>query len=402
MPGQSQFGDKTGRMLHNSCRGIDPRPLETDPVRKSVAADVNWGMRFSQDDQVFDFIPKLAHEVATRLDRARAKGRTVTLRVKKSTYGPNEPTKFLGCGPCENFSRSETLHQGATADPDVIAALAARLYRQLQKEKGLPPELVRGMGLQVTRLEVEGRAAGQQQEGGGAGVKAITSWLRTGGGGPRQGLSDGEDEGEEEDDEEGQRQQGGSSEQQGRKREHVPTAATGGGGGRASSASLSSSSSRSDGQGRAKASSSVQPAASSSPLQPPPVSLSQLDPDWLEALSALPPDARQEALQQALLLPPDEEGSRDAPMPPPSAPPPQDVQHRKGKQRMPSQQQQQGGGGGSGLKPHHSRQRQMRLEDHIRLKSFESRQAGFSPEGLRVRRQAATGTSGVMRPGLHC
>lgn len=182
------FGQATGQKLYNACRGIDDRPLEVEPVRKSVAADVNWGMRFSQDEQIFDFLPKLAHEVASRLDKARAKGRSVTLRVKKSTYGANEPPKFLGCGPCENFSRSETLSR-PTASAETIALVANRLYRQLQKEKDLPPDWVRGMGIQITKLEIEGVEGGRPP--------SIKAWLNR----PQPHQGD-EEEGEKDQDEE--------------------------------------------------------------------------------------------------------------------------------------------------------------------------------------------------------
>lgn len=38
---KQQLGEKTGEMLYNYARGIDPRELETETIRKSVSAEVN-------------------------------------------------------------------------------------------------------------------------------------------------------------------------------------------------------------------------------------------------------------------------------------------------------------------------------------------------------------------------
>ena len=43
-----EFGQKTGEMLHNFCRGKDERPLKIERERKSVSAEINYAMRFEQ------------------------------------------------------------------------------------------------------------------------------------------------------------------------------------------------------------------------------------------------------------------------------------------------------------------------------------------------------------------
>lgn len=43
---QENFGPKLGQMLHNMCRGIDTRAVCSQKERKSVSADVNYGIRF--------------------------------------------------------------------------------------------------------------------------------------------------------------------------------------------------------------------------------------------------------------------------------------------------------------------------------------------------------------------
>ena len=43
---QKEFGPKTGQALHHFCRGEDDRPIRTEKERKSVSAEVNYGIRF--------------------------------------------------------------------------------------------------------------------------------------------------------------------------------------------------------------------------------------------------------------------------------------------------------------------------------------------------------------------
>lgn len=43
---QREFGPKTGRVLYQYCRGIDDRALRTERERKSVSAEINYGIRF--------------------------------------------------------------------------------------------------------------------------------------------------------------------------------------------------------------------------------------------------------------------------------------------------------------------------------------------------------------------
>jgi len=44
---QKQFGTKSGQMLYNRSRGIDERTFRTGVERKSVSAEMNYGIRFT-------------------------------------------------------------------------------------------------------------------------------------------------------------------------------------------------------------------------------------------------------------------------------------------------------------------------------------------------------------------
>ncbi|KAJ3296359.1 deoxycytidyl transferase [Borealophlyctis nickersoniae] len=150
---QRDFGAKTGTMLHNYARGIDNRPLE-NKGRQSVGAEVNWGVRFETQEQVDTFLEELCGEVEKRLKAAAVKGKLISLKVKRRRYD-GEPEKVLGCGDCDNLSRSA----------NVANALDRGLYNecaQLLRELRVEPTFVRGIGVHVSRLE---NASGKQMGG---------------------------------------------------------------------------------------------------------------------------------------------------------------------------------------------------------------------------------------------
>ncbi|WOL04976.1 DNA repair protein REV1 isoform X3 [Canna indica] len=106
---QRNFGLKIGDILWNYCRGIDNRTVEIVQETKSVGAEVNWGIRFNDIMDCHHFLLSLCKEVSLRLRGCGVQGRTITLKVKKRKKGASEPVKFMGCGDCENMSRSVTV-----------------------------------------------------------------------------------------------------------------------------------------------------------------------------------------------------------------------------------------------------------------------------------------------------
>lgn len=43
---QKEFGPKTGQSLYKYCRGQDDRQIKLEQERKSVSAEINYGIRF--------------------------------------------------------------------------------------------------------------------------------------------------------------------------------------------------------------------------------------------------------------------------------------------------------------------------------------------------------------------
>ncbi|MCO5607190.1 hypothetical protein L7F22_061383 [Adiantum nelumboides] len=145
---QHDYGVKTGDMLWCYARGIDIRQVITYQERKSIGAEVNWGVRFNSTSDAEHFLMKLCEEVSERLHNTLVAGRTFTLKLKKRKKGSAEPQKFLGCGSCDNLCKSITLGC-ATSSIDVILRVSKQVFASFH----LDVREIRGMGLQVTKLE---------------------------------------------------------------------------------------------------------------------------------------------------------------------------------------------------------------------------------------------------------
>ncbi|XP_075238161.1 rev1 DNA directed polymerase [Lycorma delicatula] len=145
---QSEFGIKSGLALYNHCRGNDDRDLSFGHVRKSVSADVNYGIRFQDQNEAEKFLHQLSCEVRNRLLDIHMKAKCITLKLMvKAKQAPQQTAKFLGHGVCYNLSKSSSFTV-AISDITVISREVVSLYRKLQV---LPTDL-RGIGIQLTHL----------------------------------------------------------------------------------------------------------------------------------------------------------------------------------------------------------------------------------------------------------
>ena len=57
-------------------------------MRKSVGAQVTWGVRFDDEAQLVRFVQQLAGEVAVRLASAKVKTRSIQVPLLRLTDGP--------------------------------------------------------------------------------------------------------------------------------------------------------------------------------------------------------------------------------------------------------------------------------------------------------------------------
>ncbi|KZT24009.1 DNA repair protein [Neolentinus lepideus HHB14362 ss-1] len=147
------LGKSTGETLYKALRGVDGKKLESDKPRKSVSCEINYGIRFQNNEEAEKFMYQLAEEVGRRLDKIDMKGRSMTVKImKRDSKAPVEPPKFMGHGACDIFNKQCTLivpRGQATSDPQVIGEQAWRILKAFNFE----PKELRGIGIQIQKLE---------------------------------------------------------------------------------------------------------------------------------------------------------------------------------------------------------------------------------------------------------
>lgn len=145
----SLLGPKTGEKIWDFARGIDRVEVGEQVVRKSVSAEVNWGIRFISQSEAEEFVQNLCGELQRRLLEQRVKGRHLTMKImRKAADAPIDPPKNLGHGKCDTFNKSVVLGV-ATNDAVVIGREAISILRSY----GFSPGELRGLGVQMTKLE---------------------------------------------------------------------------------------------------------------------------------------------------------------------------------------------------------------------------------------------------------
>nr|CAH7744684.1 unnamed protein product [Callosobruchus chinensis] len=146
---QSVLGKKAGQTLKDQARGIDNRPLNFIHERKSISADVNYGIRFKKLEECHAFLHSLSEEVFNRMTAVNMTARGLTLKLLvRAPEAPVETAKYLGCGVCESITKSSTANI-IFNDPNVIYKEVKVLYDKID-----PPFIdLRGVGIQMTKLE---------------------------------------------------------------------------------------------------------------------------------------------------------------------------------------------------------------------------------------------------------
>ncbi|XP_005400807.1 PREDICTED: DNA repair protein REV1 isoform X2 [Chinchilla lanigera] len=145
---QKEFGPKIGQTLYRFCRGLDDRPVRTEKERKSISAEINYGIRFTQAKEAEAFLLNLSEEIQRRLEAAGMKGKRLTLKIMVRKPGaPVETAKFGGHGICDNVARTVTLDQ-ATDSAKIIGKATLNLFHTMK----LNISDMRGVGIQVNQL----------------------------------------------------------------------------------------------------------------------------------------------------------------------------------------------------------------------------------------------------------
>ncbi|KAK5990856.1 DNA repair protein rev1 [Cladobotryum mycophilum] len=143
------LGPKTSEKLIDYSRGIDRTEVGEQPPRKSVSAEVNWGIRFINQAEAEEFVYNLCKELEKRLVNEQVKGKHLTMKImRRSLDAPLDPVKHLGHGKCDAFNKSATFGV-ATHNYEVIGKEAVSILRSFK----FSPGDLRGVGVQMTKLE---------------------------------------------------------------------------------------------------------------------------------------------------------------------------------------------------------------------------------------------------------
>lgn len=145
----STLGPKTGDKLWDYARGIDRTEVGEQPIRKSVSAEVNWGIRFISQEEAEEFVCNLCKELEKRLLNEQVKGKQFTMKImRRALDAPLDPPKHLGHGKCDTFNKSVQFGI-ATHDYQVLGKEAVSILRSFN----FSPGDLRGLGVQLTKLE---------------------------------------------------------------------------------------------------------------------------------------------------------------------------------------------------------------------------------------------------------
>ncbi|KAK3500856.1 hypothetical protein B0T13DRAFT_416125 [Neurospora crassa] len=154
----SALGPKTGEKLWEYSRGIDRTEVGEQPIRKSVSAEVNWGIRFVNQEEAEEFVRSLSQELERRLLSEGVKGKHLTMKImRRAADAPLDPPKHLGHGKCDTFNKSVSFGVG-TNSGEVIGKEAVAILRSYK----FSPGDLRGLGIQMTKLEPLKPSAAQQ------------------------------------------------------------------------------------------------------------------------------------------------------------------------------------------------------------------------------------------------
>ncbi|MCV0382666.1 MAG: DNA polymerase IV [Erythrobacter sp.] len=123
-----------GEYLHRAARGIDLRPVRASRTRKSVGGERTFHEDQHAADELRETLERIVDIVWERIERAEARGRTVTLKLKYNDFTIN--------------TRARSVAQ-MVEDKAHFAAIA----RELLEEQLPLPRPIRLMGLTLSSLE---------------------------------------------------------------------------------------------------------------------------------------------------------------------------------------------------------------------------------------------------------
>ncbi|RKF65080.1 DNA repair protein REV1 [Erysiphe neolycopersici] len=144
------LGPKTGKRIWEFSQGVDLTEVGEQVCRKSVSAEINWGIRFITQNEAEEFLYNLCIELQRRLVDQKVRGKQLTVKIMRRSRGaPLDPPKHLGHGICDTFNKS-VIFGVATSNAELIGREAVSILRSY----GFSPGDLRGLGVQMTKLDI--------------------------------------------------------------------------------------------------------------------------------------------------------------------------------------------------------------------------------------------------------
>ena len=129
----NRFG-KVGRYYYHIARAIDDRPVNPHRARKSLGAERTFEEDLLNDREIREHTDRIADILIDRMEKSKAKGKTVTLKLKYNDF--------------EVINRSKTFGH-FISDPNEIRQVSRELMqKELPAKKG-----IRLIGVTISNLE---------------------------------------------------------------------------------------------------------------------------------------------------------------------------------------------------------------------------------------------------------
>jgi DNA polymerase-4 len=126
-----------GEYLYRAARGIDERPVRVNRIRKSIGGERTFSADRHEAEELRTTLDEIVEIVWERIERAQARGRTVTLKLKYNDF--------------QLMTRARSLPRNVDGKAE-FAALGHEILESL-----LPlPKPIRLMGLTLSNLERDG------------------------------------------------------------------------------------------------------------------------------------------------------------------------------------------------------------------------------------------------------
>ena len=147
---RNMFGEKNGLRLYEYSRGVDKREWNQVVERKTISAQISWGVRMADDSEVKEFLEQLSVKVVDRLIKVKSKqvgAKSITLKIWRAIENadPKRRKGHLGHGQCDILNRKASLSV-PTNDPKLIAKKSFLVYKEMK----VVPERVRGLGIALS------------------------------------------------------------------------------------------------------------------------------------------------------------------------------------------------------------------------------------------------------------